>query len=79
TMPLMNWFRGFSADVARTGDELALHADLDMVHIEVGPPEDPNEGGGILPGLGKLLGFGEPKDEQVKPASASDETPSPQD
>ena len=42
-MPLMNWFRGLTADVARANDELSLHAALDMVHIEVGPPEDPND------------------------------------
>ena len=47
-MPLMNWFRGLSADVARINDELFLNAQLDMVHIEVGPPEDPEAGGGGL-------------------------------
>ncbi|MCI0335505.1 MAG: hypothetical protein L0228_20045 [Planctomycetes bacterium] len=73
TMPLMNWFRGLTAESARANDELTLHAELDMVHIEVGPPEDPEEAGGLkLPGLGELLGFGKTKDEQVKPASASE-------
>ena len=74
TMPLMNWFRGLSADVARANDELTLHADLDMVHIEIGPPEDPEESGGLkLPSLGNLFsGFGKKKDDQVKPASATE-------
>jgi hypothetical protein len=73
TMPLMNWFRGLDADVGRTNDELTLHAELDMVHIEVGPPEDPDEaaGGLPIPGLNNLFGFGK-KDEQVKPASANE-------
>jgi hypothetical protein len=81
TMPLMNWFRGLSADVGRANDELSLHAELDMVHIEVGPPEDPEEaGGGLrLPGLGDLFGgFGARKDENVKQASGSTEQPPPQ-
>jgi hypothetical protein len=75
TMPLMNWFRGLDAQVARIDDELTLHAELDMVHIEVGPPEDPepDDGGFKLPSLGDLFsGFGK-KDEQVKPASASEQ------
>lgn len=79
-MPLMNWFRGLSADVARMNDELWLNAKLDMVHIEVGPPEDPaGAGGGLnLPSLGGLFnGFGAKKDEAVKPASATEETPAP--
>ncbi len=77
-MPLMNWFRGLSADVARANDELNLHAALDMVHIKVGPPEDPEDaGGGLkLPGLGNLFsGFGAKKDENVKPASATGQSP----
>jgi hypothetical protein len=78
-MPLMNWFRGLSADVARIEDELWLNAQLDMVHIEVGPPEDPEdaEGGGLnIPGLGNLFsGFGKKTDDKVKPAAA-EETPS---
>src|SRR4029078_2918777 len=63
-MPLMNWFRGLSAEAGRANDELTLHAALDMVHIEVGPPEDPDAaGGGIsLPNIGNLLGFGGKKD-----------------
>ncbi len=79
TMPLMNWFRGLTADVARANDELTLHAELDMVHIEVGPPENPEEAGGLkLPGLGNLFsGFGGKKDEHVKPAAASDELENP--
>jgi len=74
-MPLMSWFRGLSADVARVNDELWLFAKLEMVHIEVGPPEDPaNARGGLsLPNLGGLFnGFGAKKDEAVKPASATE-------
>jgi len=77
-MPLLTWFRGLSADVARINDELWLNAKLDMVHIEVGPPEDPNgQGGGFdLPSLGNLFSsFGAKKDEAVKPASAIEEVP----
>jgi hypothetical protein len=76
TMPLMTWFRGLDAEVARVDDELTLRAELDMVHIDVGPPEDPDsdEGGFKLPSLGDLFSaFGKKKDEQVKPASANDE------
>ncbi len=75
-MPLMNWFRGLNADVARVNDELWLNAQLDMVHIEVGPPEDPEgAGGGLsLPNLGGLFsGFGAKKDEAVKPASTTED------
>ena len=60
-------------------DELWLNAELDMVHIEVGPPEDPEgAGGGLsLPNVGNLLGgFGAKKDEAVKPASATEVVPS---
>ena len=73
----MNWFRGHSADVARMNDELWLNAKLDMVHIEVGPPEDPaGAGGGLnLPSFGGLFnGFGAKKDEAVKPSSATEDT-----
>jgi hypothetical protein len=75
-MPFMTWFRGLSADVARRNDELWLNAQLDMTHIEVGPPEDPGTptaGGFQLPSFGSLLnGFGGKKDEAVKPASGTD-------
>jgi hypothetical protein len=73
-MPLLQWFRGLNADVARVNDELWLSAELDMVHIEVGPPEDPDAAGGLLPNLGGLFsGFGAKKDEAVKPASGVEE------
>jgi hypothetical protein len=77
-MPLMSWFRGLSADAGRANDELTLHAKLEMVHIDVGPPEDPAAaGGGLnLPSLGNLFGFGAKKDENVKPASATEPSPS---
>jgi len=77
-MPMMDWFRGVSADVARDGEDLMLHADLDMTHIEVGPPEEPgaDEGGLLsLPGLRDLFGTNRSKDEQVKPASADEDVP----
>jgi hypothetical protein len=76
-MPMMNWFRGVSADVARDGEDFNLHAELDMVHIEVGPPVDPGTDDGIilsLPGLRNLFGgSGQKKDDEVKPASAEEE------
>jgi hypothetical protein len=76
-MPFLQWFRGVRADVARVNDELWLNAELDMVHIEVGPPEDPEAaGGGLLPSIGGLFsGFGAKKDKAVKPASGTEETP----
>jgi hypothetical protein len=76
-LPLMGWFRGLSAEAGRANDELTLHAALEMVHIEVGPPEDPAAaGGGLnLPNLGNLFGFGAKKDENVKPASATEQAP----
>jgi len=77
-MPFLSWFRGLSADVARANDELSLHAALEMTHIEVGPPEDPDQkGGGLnLPGLGNLFsGFGAKKDDNVKPASGTEPLP----
>jgi hypothetical protein len=78
-MPMMNWFRGMWADVARDGADLMLHADLNMMHIEVGPPEDPetDESGLLsLPGLRDLFGgSNRSKDEQVKPASADEDVP----
>ena len=76
-MPLMNWFRGLSTDVARANDELSLHAALDMTHIEVGPPEDPDAaaGGLNIPNLGNLFGFGKRVDDKVKPASATEKVP----
>lgn len=79
-MPLLSWFRGLSADVGRANDELTLHAALDMVHIDVGPPEDPDAAGGglSLPNLGNLFsGFGVKKDENVKPASGTEEVHPP--
>jgi hypothetical protein len=75
TMPLMGWFRGLEAEVSREADELNLHAELNMVHIEVGPPEDPEgaEGGLKIPNLSNLFsGFGSKKDDQVKPAAGTE-------
>jgi hypothetical protein len=74
-MPLMTWFRGLTADAAQVNDELWLNAKLDMVHIDVAPPEDPDATGGFqLPNLGNLFtGFGAKKDEAVKPASHTED------
>jgi hypothetical protein len=70
----MKWFRGLSAEAGRANDELTLHAALEMVRIDVGPPEDPESaGGGLdLPNFGKLFGFGAKKDDNVKPASGTE-------
>jgi hypothetical protein len=69
-MPLMEWFRGLSLEVARvdSADALTLHAELDMVHQEITPPEAAKEGGSLLPSLGGLLGWGKGQ-EETKPAS----------
>jgi hypothetical protein len=78
-MPMMDWFRGVSADVTRGGDDFMLHAELDMVHIEVGPPEEPDthESGILsLPGLRNLFGgSSRTKDEEVKPTAAEEDLP----
>jgi hypothetical protein len=78
-MPLMKWFRGTQVEVARADDAFTLHADLDMVRIEVAPPTDaPTAGGFKLPSLGSLFGGSEAKkDDQVKPAAASEDVPPP--
>jgi hypothetical protein len=79
-MPMMDWFRGVTADVARDGADYVLHAELDMMHIEVGPPEDPGtDESGILslPGLRDLFGgSNRSQGGQVKPASADEDVPS---
>jgi hypothetical protein len=75
-LPLMSWFRGLSAEAGRHNDELSLHAALEMTHIDVGPPEDPNNasGGLALPSLSNLFGgIGAKNDENVKPAAAIEE------
>ena len=63
-MPLMEWFRGLSLEVARvdSADALTLHAELGMVHQEAARPEA--SGGGLkLPSLGGLFGWGGSKDD----------------
>ena len=67
-MPLMEWFRGLTLEVARvdSADALTLHAELDMVHQEITPPEEAKEGGSLLPSLGGLFGWGGKK--EAKPA-----------
>jgi hypothetical protein len=82
-MPMMNWFRGASADLTRDGSDFMLHAELDMVHIEVGPPEEPETGDDSilsLPGLRNLFGgSSRKKDEEVKPASANEHDGAPRE
>jgi hypothetical protein len=77
-MPMLNWFRGINADLARGGDELRMYAELDMVHLEVAPvPTDSGEGF-KLPSLGNLFGgWGKDKDDEVKPASVDEDLPPP--
>ncbi len=77
-MPLMEWFRGLSLEVARgdSADALVLHAELDMVHQDVAPPAA-NEGGFKLPSLGGLFGWGSSQEESTQPASANEDISSP--
>ena len=57
-MPLMEWFRGLTLEVARVdaADTLTLHAELDMVHQDVTPPAKRAKAASKLPSLGGLLG-----------------------
>jgi hypothetical protein len=77
-MPMLDWFRGITADMARGSDELRVDAELDMVHLEVAPePTDSGEGF-KLPNLGNLFGeWGKSKDKEVKPASVDEDLPPP--
>jgi hypothetical protein len=77
-MPMLNWFRGIHADLARGGDELRVFAELDMVHLDVAPePTDRGEGF-KLPSFGNLFdGLGRSKDDKVKPASVDEDLPPP--
>jgi hypothetical protein len=71
-MPLMDWFRGLALTAGRDDalDAVMLHADLEMTHLDVGPPADESDSGFSLPSLGGLLsGWGAKQDEDVKPAS----------
>jgi hypothetical protein len=77
-MPMMNWFRGATADMARVDDELRAHAELHMVHLDVAPEPTETGEGFNLPNLSDLFGgWGKTKDEQVKPASATEDIPQP--
>jgi hypothetical protein len=69
-MPLMNWFRGLSADMARGPDELTAHAELDMVHQDVEPKADESGEGFTLPSIGDFFGgWGKTNTEsEAKPA-----------
>jgi hypothetical protein len=80
TMPLMNWFRGLSAEVARANDAFTLHADLEMVRIDVAPPTAPEAGGFKFPSLGSFFGGSDAKeDREVNPASGEEEISTPAD
>jgi hypothetical protein len=69
-MPLMNWFRGLSAEMARGPDELTAHAELDMVHQDVEPKADESGEGFTLPDIGNFFnGWGKSNAEnEEKPA-----------
>lgn len=76
-MPLMNWFRGLDVEVLRANDALTLHSELDMTHLDVGPPADEgDEGGGFF---SNLLGWGKAEEEKQpsQPVSESDTLPAP--
>ncbi len=55
-MPLLDWFRGMSLEVARIDDAVTLYAGVDMVHQEVTPSDDDSGGGLSLPNVSDLLG-----------------------
>jgi hypothetical protein len=77
-MPMLTWFRGISADMARGPDELWAHAELDMVHLDVAPEPTESGEGFKLPNLGSVFsGWGKSKDENVKPASVEGDLPPP--
>ncbi len=65
-MPLMNWFRGLSLDMASDPNALMLHADLDMVHQDITPEADESGNGFTLPSISKLLGGWGSSDEKEK-------------
>lgn len=68
-MPLMNWFRGLSLDVASDPNALLLHADLDMVHQDITPEADESGNGFTLPSISNLLsGWGSSDEKEVKKA-----------
>ena len=77
TMPLMQWFRGLTLEVARDdgADTLSARANLDMVHIDVTPPAEAGEGPSFLGGL--LGGWGSTKNDDAKPSQSKDALPSP--
>jgi hypothetical protein len=77
-MPMLSWFRGISADMARGPDELWAHAALEMVHLDVAPEPTESGEGFKLPNLGSLFGgWGKPRDQEVKPAAATEDLPPP--
>jgi hypothetical protein len=78
-MPLMEWFRGLTLEVARvdSADTLSLHAELGMVHQDVTPPEEASEGGLKLPSLGGLFGWGGSKGEPQKATATREKLPGP--
>jgi hypothetical protein len=74
-MPMLDWFRGIDFDLTRNdaADSLSAHAELDMVHQEVGPPEDIGNGAtqpansGILGGLLNRLNGAKQDEKQPVP------------
>jgi hypothetical protein len=77
-MPMLNWFRGIDAELARGGDELRVYAAVDMVHQDVAPEPTESGEGFKLPSFGNLFGgWGKAKDDKVSPASVDEDLPPP--
>jgi hypothetical protein len=78
TMPLMQWFRGLTLEVARDdgADTLSARANLDMVHLDITPPaEDEGQDSGFLGGL--LGNWGSSKTSEAKPTEKKEVLPAP--
>jgi hypothetical protein len=50
-MPLIEWFRGMNLELTRddAADALTVHAELDMVHMDVTPPTEATDGAAASP------------------------------
>jgi len=77
-MPLMEWFRGLTLEVARVDatDSLTLHAELDMVHQDISPPAA-NKGNSIFPSLGGLLSWGKASADALPSRPNQETLPAP--
>jgi hypothetical protein len=77
TMPLMQWFRGLTLEVARDdgADALTARANLDMVHLDITPPVETGEGPSFLGGL--LGGWGSKDSAGAKPADTKEKLSAP--